>query len=143
MQNIDLFEVNEAFAVVALTFIKSFDLDPEKVNVHGGWLLSGSGYVVDSLRAALVLNGVITVDGSGRAQSTSGHPVRSSTASTVDFEAVVRRAIALGEDTDTTACIAGGIAGLVVGEGGIPARWREALRGRELVEPLIAGLTQR
>lgn len=113
------------------------------VPVHGGWLLSGSGYVVDSLRAALVLNGVITVDGSGRAQSTSGHPVRSSTASTVDFEAVVRRAIALGEDTDTTACIAGGIAGLLVGEGGIPARWREALRGRELVEPLIAGLTQR
>jgi ADP-ribosyl-[dinitrogen reductase] hydrolase len=53
------------------------------------------------------------------------------------YEQVVKGAIALGEDTDTTACIAGGLAGIVVGEDGIPARGRDALRGRELVEPLL------
>ncbi len=33
---IDLFEINEAFAVVALAAIKELDLDIERVNVHGG-----------------------------------------------------------------------------------------------------------
>ena len=32
----DLFEVNEAFAVVAMIAIKELKLDPEKVNVNGG-----------------------------------------------------------------------------------------------------------
>lgn len=41
MGDIDLFEVNEAFAVVALAFIKSFDLDPAKVNIHGGAVALG------------------------------------------------------------------------------------------------------
>lgn len=45
--------------------------------------------------------------------------------------------ISLGNDTDTTACVAGGIAGLRYGIHGIPARWREGLRGRDLVEPLL------
>jgi acetyl-CoA C-acetyltransferase len=36
ISDIDYFEVNEAFAVVALAFIKALDLDVEKVNVFGG-----------------------------------------------------------------------------------------------------------
>jgi ADP-ribosylglycohydrolase len=50
----------------------------------------GSGYVVDSLWSALdcVLE-------------------------TSDYETCVRRAVMLGNDTDTTACIAGGLAGLL------------------------------
>ena len=58
----------------------------------------------------------------------------------LDYEQIVKAAIALGDDTDTTACIAGGIAGLAVGEGGIPDRWRRALRGHDLVEPLLDAL---
>lgn len=54
-----------------------------------------------------------------------------------DFESIVRAAISLGNDTDTTACIAGGIAGLKYGIEGIPIRWRENLRGNELYEPLL------
>jgi acetyl-CoA C-acetyltransferase len=38
---IDLFEVNEAFAVVAMAFIKDLDLDPNKVNVNGGAVALG------------------------------------------------------------------------------------------------------
>jgi len=33
---VDLWEVNEAFAVVAMAFIRDMDLSHEKVNVHGG-----------------------------------------------------------------------------------------------------------
>jgi acetyl-CoA C-acetyltransferase len=36
LNDIDYFEVNEAFSVVALAFIKELALDPEKVNVFGG-----------------------------------------------------------------------------------------------------------
>lgn len=56
------------------------------------------------------------------------------------YEAVVKTAIALGEDTDTTACVAGGLAGLRDGVEAIPGRWRDALRGQELLAPLLAGL---
>jgi acetyl-CoA C-acetyltransferase len=34
--DIDLFEVNEAFASVVLRFMQAFDVDPSKVNVNGG-----------------------------------------------------------------------------------------------------------
>lgn len=57
-----------------------------------------------------------------------------------DYEAAVRAAIALGRDTDTTACIAGGIAGLRDGLGAIPQRWRDALRGQDLYAPLFNAL---
>jgi acetyl-CoA C-acetyltransferase len=39
--DIDLWEVNEAFAAVAMAFIKDHDLDPERVNVHGGAVALG------------------------------------------------------------------------------------------------------
>jgi len=39
--DIDLWEVNEAFAVVALAFIRDLELDPAKVNVHGGAVALG------------------------------------------------------------------------------------------------------
>ena len=34
--DVDLFEINEAFAVVTMAAISELELDPEKVNVHGG-----------------------------------------------------------------------------------------------------------
>jgi ADP-ribosylglycohydrolase len=79
----------------------------------------GSGYVVDTLRSARMV---------------LAEP---------DYASVVRAAVALGDDTDTTACVAGGIAGLRVGEAGIPERWRSALRGRELLDPLLKRVAAR
>jgi ADP-ribosylglycohydrolase len=79
----------------------------------------GSGYVVDALHSAR-----IAVDAG-------------------PYEVAVRRAIRFGLDTDTTACIAGGIAGIRDGLPGIPERWRDALRGRDLYEPLLAALLAR
>lgn len=72
----------------------------------------GSGYVVDSLWSAR----------SACQEST--------------FAGVVKAAVALGNDTDTTACIAGGLAGVHFGFDAIPPRWMEGLRGRNLVKPL-------
>lgn len=79
----------------------------------------GSGYVVDSLWSAIrcVL-------------------------ATSDYEDCVRSAIALGNDTDTTACIAGGLAGIFYGERGIPNRWRSALNGKVIVEDLLSRLAR-
>lgn len=76
----------------------------------------GSGFVVDTLRSAEAVQ------------------------SADKYAAIVRAAIALGNDTDTTACVAGGIAGVRLGIANIPANWRTELRGREIVEPLIAQL---
>ncbi|SEP47766.1 acetyl-CoA C-acetyltransferase [Methylobacterium sp. ap11] len=39
--DIDLFEVNEAFAAVVLRFLQAFDVDPAKVNVNGGAIALG------------------------------------------------------------------------------------------------------
>jgi len=58
------------------------------------------------------------------------------------YEQVVKAAIGLGDDTDTTACVAGGLAGVRDGIGAIPERWRKNLRGQELVRPLMERLWQ-
>ena len=71
---------------------------------------SGSGYVVDCLRSA-------------RRAMQAG-----------SYEQVVKAAISLGNDTDTTACVAGGIAGIRDGVNAIPERWRTRLRGEELYQ---------
>ncbi|MBH1974208.1 MAG: acetyl-CoA C-acetyltransferase [Rhodobacteraceae bacterium] len=39
--DIDLFEVNEAFAAVVLRFQQAFDVDPSRVNVNGGSIAMG------------------------------------------------------------------------------------------------------
>jgi len=41
LADIELFEVNEAFAAVVLRYLQAFDLDPEKVNVNGGAIALG------------------------------------------------------------------------------------------------------
>ena len=41
LDDIDLFEINEAFAVVAEKFQRDLDLDRDKVNVNGGAMALG------------------------------------------------------------------------------------------------------
>jgi acetyl-CoA C-acetyltransferase len=41
VDDIDLFEINEAFAAVAMRFVKDMGLDMEKVNVNGGAIAMG------------------------------------------------------------------------------------------------------
>ena len=71
---------------------------------------NGSGYVVDCLHSAR-------------------EALQEKT-----FEAVVKRAVLFGNDTDTTAAVAGGIAGARFGLSSIPGRWLDSLADREVVE---------
>ncbi|MFN3293308.1 MAG: acetyl-CoA C-acyltransferase, partial [Gemmobacter sp.] len=41
IKDIDLFEVNEAFAAVVMRFMQAFDVDPGRVNVNGGSIAMG------------------------------------------------------------------------------------------------------
>ena len=43
-------------------------------------------------------------------------------------------AVNLGDDTDTTAAVAGALAGIVYGVEGIPAEWLDKLRGTDVIE---------
>jgi acetyl-CoA C-acetyltransferase len=40
-EDIDLFEINEAFSAVVLRYIQALDLDPARVNVNGGAIAMG------------------------------------------------------------------------------------------------------
>ncbi len=71
LSDIDLFEVNEAFAVVARKFIRDLDLDPEVVNVNGGAIALGHpiaatgsiliGTVLDELERRDLERGLVTM----------------------------------------------------------------------------------
>ena len=41
MNDVDLIELNEAFAVQAVAIMRQLDLDPEKINVNGGAVALG------------------------------------------------------------------------------------------------------
>lgn len=53
---------------------------------------------------------------------------------TSSYEECVLAAVNLGDDTDTTAAVAGGLAGIAYGEAAIPAGWLATLRGRDVIE---------
>ncbi len=73
--DIDLFEINEAFAVVAEKFIRDLDLDRDKVNVNGGAMALGHpigatgalliGTVLDELERRDQQFGLITMCAAG------------------------------------------------------------------------------
>ena len=79
--------------------------------------IRGSGYVLHSLEAALWC--LLTTD---------------------SYSACVLGAVNLGEDTDTTAAVAGALAGMTYGDAAIPRPWREALPRLEEIERLAARL---
>ena len=63
---------------------------------------------------------------------------------TESYSEAVLRAVNLGSDTDTTAAVTGGLAGLLYGFDGIPEEWIRQIRRKEdieeLAEKLAAGL---
>jgi len=71
LSDIDLFEVNEAFASVVLRFLQAFKLDADKVNVNGGAIALGHplgatgamilGMLVDELERRDLSTGLVTL----------------------------------------------------------------------------------
>ena len=76
--------------------------------------IRSSGYVVDTLEASLWC--LLT-----------SHT----------YQACIIKAVNLGDDTDTVAAIAGGLAGLYYGYDDLPPEWIKAIHHRELVDTLI------
>lgn len=73
--------------------------------------ISSTGYVVSTLEAALWCF-----------------------YNTHSYRACVLRAINLGDDADTVAALAGGLAGIYYGYESIPAEWAEALQGKAIID---------
>ena len=76
--------------------------------------IRSTGYVVDTLEAALwcLLN-------------------------TEDYKSLVLKAVNLGDDTDTVAAVAGGLAGIYYGLAKIPEEWLLKLQNREYLEDIV------
>ena len=53
IESVDLFEINEAFAMVAMLTIKELGLDPEKVNIFGG--ACAQGHPIGSTGSRLIV----------------------------------------------------------------------------------------
>ena len=53
--DIDLYEINEAFSVVSLCNMKELDLDPKKVNIHGGAVSLGHPIGASGARVLVTL----------------------------------------------------------------------------------------
>ena len=64
--DVDLFEINEAFAVVAMAAIRDLDLDPERVNVHGGACALGHPIGASGTRIIVTLLGALRKHGGNR-----------------------------------------------------------------------------
>jgi ADP-ribosyl-[dinitrogen reductase] hydrolase len=96
---------------------------PAADRIKGGWrglhrnAVRGSGYVVHSLQAAVW-----------------------AVSRTASFRSAILLAANLGEDADTTAAIAGQLAGAVYGCSGIPAEWLAHLAWRDRIEGVATKL---
>lgn len=88
--------------------------DEERDSIHG------SGYVLSTLEASLWC-----------------------LFSTESYADAVLAAVNLGEDTDTTAAVTGGLAGLLYGAGSIPAKWLEVLARKDDITDLASRLNER
>jgi ADP-ribosylglycohydrolase len=75
----------------------------------------GSGYVVDSLWSAL-------------------YAVKAG----YSYRDTIKMAILLGNDTDTTACIAGGLAAIIHGYDSIPEDWVAHLKGKDNIDQVLS-----
>ncbi len=82
--------------------------------------IRSSGYVVDTLEAALWC--LLT---------------------TGSYRDAALKAVNLGEDTDTTGAVVGGLAGILYGEAGIPAEWLSQLAKLEELRELCGRLEKR
>lgn len=62
---------------------------------------------------------------------------------TSDYKAAVLQAVNLGNDTDTTAAVVGGLAAIKYGLKNIPQEWIENLRGKDEIKRIVMGLHQK
>ena len=91
-------------------FERLFDVNFDKLDRDS---IKSSGYVIDTLEAAVWC--LLTTD---------------------SYKECVLKAVNLGDDTDTVAAIAGGLAGALYGYDAIPKEWLDTLIKRDYIEEL-------
>jgi ADP-ribosyl-[dinitrogen reductase] hydrolase len=118
----ELLSIKDAFWNASDTLNELYWHDPhrqralEKILSHKS--VTGSGYCVDTLMSSLWA------------------------LQEKDYESCVRAAISLGDDTDTTATVTGGIAGIRFGMSSIPKRWLLKMKGKETYLPVVKALRE-
>lgn len=63
VEDIDLWEINEAFAVVTLNAIKELSIDPDRVNIKGGAIALGHPLGVTGTRLVGTLGRILNLEG--------------------------------------------------------------------------------
>ena len=125
LQGLEKVEAYKKMQKEVTSFLKHQDFNPKEINMYYDILeedvsainedrILGSGYVVQSLKASLW-----------------------SFLNTTSYDQAVLKAVNFGQDTDTTAAITGGLAGLYYGFDAIPELWKFQLARYEDIENLI------
>ncbi len=120
----DKFEIYQKLQTEIPDFLNSRSINPHEISLFARLLnkdiselaeheILSSGYVLHSLEASIWC--LLTTD---------------------NYKDATLKAVNLGEDTDTTAAIAGGLAGLLYGFDSIPKSWTEQLARKDDIEDL-------
>lgn len=125
------FEIYQKLQTEIPDFLNSLSIDQYEISFFdrllkddiselGEYEISSSGYVLHSLEASIwcLLN-------------------------TDNYKEATLKAVNLGEDTDTTAAITGGVAGLLYGFDTIPENWVEQLARKEDIDDLAGRLARK
>ena len=130
LKGMDKFQALTAVTTAVINFAEASEFNPSEIerfrrimggNLHGlaAEEIYSSGYVLHTLEAALW--SFLTTD---------------------SFENAVLKAVNLGEDTDTTGCVTGALAGLYYGEDTIPLQWRTKLARENDIIKLAEDFTE-
>lgn len=65
IEEVDLFEVNESFAITPISFMRAFSIPEEKMNVHSGACIIGHPFGVSSLNVIINLTRALIERGGG------------------------------------------------------------------------------
>ncbi|QOW10343.1 ADP-ribosylglycohydrolase family protein [Kaistella flava (ex Peng et al. 2021)] len=125
------FEIYQKLQTEIPNFLKSLSIDQYEISFFNRLLkddiselaeheISSSGYVLHSLEASIWC--LLNMD---------------------NYKDATLKAVNLGEDTDTTAAITGGLAGLLYGFDTIPLNWVEQLARKDDIEDLAERLAKK
>lgn len=123
---IDKFTIYENLKTEITDHLISLTINPSEINLYDRLLkedifnlsednIESSGYVLHTLEASIWC--LLT---------------------TSSYKEATLKAVNLGEDTDTTGAVTGGLAGLLYGFEDIPAAWRDQIARKEDIENLAA-----
>ncbi|GAA4409049.1 ADP-ribosylglycohydrolase family protein [Nibrella viscosa] len=120
----DKFEIYKNLQTEITDFLKSLLVNPDEIKLFDRLLnrniyelkaydIRSSGYVLHTLEASIWC--LLTTD---------------------NYKAATLKAVNLGEDTDTTGAVTGGLAGLLYGFGAIPKSWIQKIARKDDIEDL-------